>query len=76
MEPDARRHAGVEYRVKLSRETGTTLTATDCEKLLHTSERVSGGDEQVSPQNNPGLVYACLGEAIAYPMLTLVLQNH
>ena len=59
MEPDARRHACEEYRVKLSRGTGTTLTATDCEKLLDTSKRVSGGDEQVSPQNNPGLVYAC-----------------
>jgi hypothetical protein len=37
---------------------------------------MSGGDEQVSLQKNPGLFYDCLGEAIAYQSLTLILPNH
>jgi len=66
----------VAFRVKLSRDTGTDLTAADCERLLDNYECVSGGGEQVSLQNNPGLFYACLGTAIAYQSLTLVLPNH
>jgi len=34
MDPEARRRACVEFRAKLSRDTGANLTATECEEVL------------------------------------------
>jgi len=62
MDPAARRRACVKLRVKLSRDTGTNLTAAACEGLLDNSFGLEG--KSVSLQSDPGLFYACLGEAI------------
>jgi hypothetical protein len=37
MDSEARRRACIEFRVKLSRDTGVTLTAADSEKVLGSS---------------------------------------
>jgi len=68
MDPEARR------RAKLSRDTGTNLTAGDCESVLGATVECEGG-EQVSLHSDPGRFYACLGGAIADEELPLVLAN-
>jgi hypothetical protein len=52
MGPEARRRACVEFRVKLSRDTGTNLSAAACEGLMATTFIYDG--EPVSLQSNPG----------------------
>ena len=75
MDLEARRHACVAFRVKLSRDTGVNLPASDCEALLDETF-VSAGGEQVSLQSNPGLFYAGLGAAISQQTLPLVPPDH
>ena len=52
------------FSVKLSRDTGVHLTATDCENLLSWSCTWEDG-ELVTLQSNPGRFYACLGAEVA-----------
>jgi len=74
MAPEARRRACVEFRVKLSRDTGTNLPAAVCEELLGGTFGRPGG-LQVSLQSNPGLFYSSLGAAIATQMHSVVIPN-
>jgi TPR repeat protein len=56
----------VEFRVKLSRDTGVNLTAAACEELLWATFRPQqGSSTSVSLQSKPGLFYANLGREIA-----------
>jgi len=71
MKPGAWRRACVEFRAKLSRDTSANLPAAVCEELLATT--FDGG--HVSLQSNPGLFYACLGEAIADEVFAPDLQD-
>jgi len=64
MDPEARRRACVEFRAKLSRDTGVDLTAAACEALLGHTFALSNGEE-ITVQGNPGRFYASLGSAIA-----------
>jgi TPR repeat protein len=73
MDPEVRRRACVAFRAKLSRDTGVTLTASDCEYMLATT---FNGGGQVNLQRDPGLFYVCLGEAIENQLLPLVIPEH
>ena len=75
MDPDARHRACVEFRAKLSRDTGVNLTAAQCAALLEASEG-QGGEEVASLQSNPGLVYTRLGGALDDQMLAQVFPDH
>jgi hypothetical protein len=44
----------VAFRVQLSRDTGTNLTAADCAGLLSSTFEVDEGGELVSLESNPG----------------------
>ena len=70
MDPEARRRACVEFRAKLSRDTGVNLTAVTSEAL------VGATFEGTTLQSNPGRFYARLGDAIAIQTLALVVPNH
>jgi len=76
MDPEARRRACVEFRVKLSRDTGVNLAAAACESLLGAAFQGEGGVGVTSLQSNPGLFYVTLGAAIAKQSLPLVLPDH
>jgi len=76
MDPEARRRACVEFRVKLSWDTGTNLSAADCEELLGGTFGGPPPREQIILQSNPGLFYASLGAAIASQTLPLVIPNY
>ena len=67
------RRACVEFRVKLSRDTGTNLTAADCETLLCSR---FGYNREVSLETDPGRFYASLGAAVADRELPLVHADH
>jgi len=69
MDSEARRRVCVEFRVKLSRDTGVNLNAADCEVLLGTTF----GSGAVSLQRNPGRFYTSSGDAIEEQTLALVL---
>jgi TPR repeat protein len=75
MDPVARRRARVEFRVKLSRDTGANLTAAACEELLDTTFTCEALGE-VSLESNPGGFYTCLGEVIEDQRLALVHADH
>jgi hypothetical protein len=69
-----------EFRVKLSRDTGTSLSAADCARLLGITFHCKGG-EQVTLQSNPGRYYVCLGDAIGAQTIgaqtvAVVVPNH
>jgi TPR repeat protein len=70
------RRACVAFRVKLSRDTGTNLTAADCGELLGSKFKIKNGREEVSLQSNPGLFYTCLGAAIMDQRLPFVEPDH
>ena len=74
MDPEARRRACVEFRAKLSRDTGVTFTAAICAGLLDETFQGDGGEE-VTLQSDPGLFYISLGAAIEAKTLPLVLPN-
>jgi TPR repeat protein len=78
MDPEARRRACVEFRVKLSRDTGVNLTAAACAELLEKTLTLndSGEQAQITLQSNPGLFYAGLGEAIVDQRIAFVVPNH
>jgi hypothetical protein len=63
MDPEAWRRACVEFRAKLSRDTGVDLGAAVCENMLGKTCVCEG--EFLSLQSDPGLFYACLGDSIA-----------
>ena len=74
MDAEARHRACVEFRDRLSRDTGThhtALTAANCEYLLDTTHQ--GGE--VSLHSDPGLFYAYLGEAVRAQTLALDVPN-
>ena len=71
MDPEARRRACVEFRAKLSRDTGVTLTAAVCAGLLDKTYRGEGG-EQVSLQSDPGLFYTGIGASIEAQKLVVL----
>jgi TPR repeat protein len=71
MVPGALRRACVEFRSKLSRDTGANLSAAVCEDMLATT--FNGG--QVSLQSDPGLFYASMGSAITAQSFALDLRN-
>jgi hypothetical protein len=75
MDPVARRRACVEFRAKLSRDTGTDLPLAQCESLLG-AILVGQGCEQTTLHSNPGRFYACLGEKIACQTLGVVLPHY
>jgi len=64
----------VEFRAKLSRDTGVNLPAAACEGLLDESFEFEG--ELATLQSDPGLFYASLGAAIAKRSLAFVLPDH
>jgi TPR repeat protein len=64
MDPVAWRRACVEFRLKLSRDTGVNLTAAFCDRLFDSTFTYEGG-EQATLESNPGGFYSCLGAAIA-----------
>jgi len=72
MDPEAWRRACVACRAKLSRDTGTNLTAATCERLLGTTFGRGGA---ASLQSNPGLFYTNLGDAIEEQTLALVIKD-
>jgi hypothetical protein len=72
-----RRRECVEFRAKLSRDTGTNLSTAECEGLLGVCFTEEGGGAGGGPaggrgagggpaslQSNPGHFYTCLGQAI------------
>jgi len=73
MDPEARRRACVEFRVKLSRDTGANLTAATCEELC--AATFLGEGDSVTLESNPGRFYVSLGEAIEDQTLALVLPD-
>jgi len=74
MDSEARRRACVEFRARLSRDTGVNLPAA-VERMLE--ETFAGDDgEQVSLQSNPGRFYACLGAAIGNQTVALYLPDN
>ena len=74
MDPEARRRACVEFRVKLIRDTGVNLTAAVCEGLLEGTFELEG--ELVSLLTNPGLFYTCLGKAVEHQLPPYVLLDY
>jgi len=64
MDPEARRRACVEFRAKLSRDTGVSLTAAACEALLGHELTLPHSGGEVTLQSNPGQYYASIGAAI------------
>jgi hypothetical protein len=70
MDLEARRRACVAFRVKLSRDTGVNLTASDCEVLLDYKLTLPDGGE-VTLQSNPGKYYASLAVAILFEKLVV-----
>ena len=66
----------VEFRVKLSRDTGTNLTAADCETLLFSRFRRPDNGEEVTLQTDPGMFYMSLGVAVEGQGLPLVHADH
>ena len=65
------RRAGVEFCVKLSRDTGVNPTDAYCEALLETIFVGESGEPDVGLQSDPGLFYASLGFAVANQTLRL-----
>ena len=76
MDPAAWRRACVEFRAKLSRNTGTDLTAVVCERLLSFTFDGEGGGEEITLQANPGRFYTKLGWVITEQGLARVLPDH
>ena len=76
MDPEARRRASLEFRVKLSRDTGVNLTAAVCEALLGLKLSLDDNGEEFTFRTDPGLFYRCLGEAIEDQRLPLVIPSH
>jgi TPR repeat protein len=74
MDPEARRRACVEFRAKLTRDTGTNLPAADCARLLSCTFTVEG--EEITLQSDPGLFYTQLGWAITDLALARVIPDH
>jgi len=66
----------MEFRVKLRRNTGTNLTAADCETLLASTFRRPDDGEELTLQTDPGLFYVSLGVAVADQMLPLDHADH
>ena len=63
-----------EFRDKLSRDTGTSLTAAACEELL--GSRFQGEGHEVTLQSHPGLFYPSLGSSIMDGKLPVVRPEH
>jgi len=74
MEPASRRRACVEFRAKLSRDTGVNLPAAACEALLGQTLTLAVSGEEVTLQSNPGLFYTSIGAA--YEAQQLVVPDH
>jgi len=76
MDPEARRRACAAFRVKLSRDTGTNLTAAVCEELLGSTFEGAEDGELISLESNPGNFYVSLGDNIAHQTLAMVHADH
>jgi hypothetical protein len=76
MDSEAMRRACVEFRVKLSRDTGVNLPAAACETLMGLDFSWDDGEE-VTLQSDPGRFYTCLGQEVEARTLDISLPaNH
>jgi hypothetical protein len=71
MDPEARRRACVEFRVKLSRDTEVNLTASACASLLGSNFTPADTGEEVTLHTDTACFYWCLGQAITFRALLL-----
>jgi TPR repeat protein len=76
MDTEAMRRACVEFRDTLRRDTGTNLTAADCETLLSSTFTRSDNGEAVTLQTDPGRFYMSLGVPVADQTLPVDHADH